>query len=324
VSSRCSSSCYGEPATPLVPDAGARPPTISAIGALPMKDSADSYHVAALLTDGSGYTVLVALPTDDVQDATDQLAAVLLAGAPILFALLVGLSWLVVGRALAPMTALHRRQEEFVSDAAHELRTPLAALHARLELLESDTTAEGEVRTELPRLRAEVARMSALVDGLLALVRSGDGRLQGVDVDLDDVVRNAVRRLRERTTHTVDVPTMDAVRVSGDTSALSRLVDNLLDNAARHARSAITVTVAADRGEGVVTVADDGPGIAAEDRERIFGRFTRMDSARARDEGGAGLGLAIVRAVARAHGGDVTVIDDGPGAHFEVRLPAVR
>jgi signal transduction histidine kinase len=306
------------PLTPLIAGRGDDPATITGTGPLSVPQSADAYRVAALRTT-NGLTILVALPADDVKDATDQLANVLLLGAPILFVLLVAVAWLVTGRALAPLSALHHRQQEFVSDAAHELRSPLASLQARLELLES--SPDTDLPAEAPRLRTEVARLGAIVDGLLALVRSADGRPAAVDVDLDDVARQSVDRLRERTTHRLDVSVAPA-RVRGDASALARLVDNLLDNAARHATSTVTVTLHVERGTALLEVADDGPGIRPGDRDRVFGRFTRLDDARSRDGGGAGLGLANVRAVAEAHGGDVSVTDAAPGARLDVRRPA--
>ena len=307
------------PPDPLLGTGGTRPASITATGPLPLPNPADSYHVAALRTPDGAFTVFVALPSDDVADAVGRLTRVLAIGAPLLFLVLVALAWAVIGRALAPMTALHRRQQEFVSDAAHELRTPLAGLLARLELVGEDDTLDA--RAELPRLRSEVARMGSLVEGLLALVRAGDNRPPSTDVDLDDVVRESVERLRDRTTLTVDATAVQPLQTSGDRAALSRLVDNLLDNAERHAASRISVTLARERQTGVLTVADDGPGIAPTDRERVFGRFTRLDTSRARTDGGAGLGLAIVRAVADAHGGDVAVHDNAPGAALVVRIP---
>jgi signal transduction histidine kinase len=110
--------------------------------------------------------------------------------------------------------------------------------------------------------------------------------------------------------------------VAGDPDALSRLLVNLLDNAVRHAASQVCVSVRADDGWAVLVVSDDGPGIPAEDAERAFGRFSRLDDARSRTgEQGAGLGLAIVRSTAEAHGGSVSLSDAEPGLRAVVRLP---
>ena len=115
---------------------------------------------------------------------------------------------------------------------------------------------------------------------------------------------------------------VSAARVEGDRSQLARLVRNLLDNAARHAASVVIVTLSEDGGQAVLRVDDDGPGIALDDRERIFERFTRGDEGRARHQGGAGLGLSLVKAIALAHGGTVTAAEaPAGGARFEVRLP---
>jgi signal transduction histidine kinase len=107
----------------------------------------------------------------------------------------------------------------------------------------------------------------------------------------------------------------------GERDALGRVVANLLDNAVRHAASSVRLTVTADGAYQMITVADDGPGIPAADRERVFQRFTRLDDGRARDAGGSGLGLAIVRELVRRHDGTVTLSDAEPGLRVEVRLP---
>jgi signal transduction histidine kinase len=107
----------------------------------------------------------------------------------------------------------------------------------------------------------------------------------------------------------------------GERDALGRVVANLLDNATRHAASQVRLGVAADGAYQRISVVDDGPGIRAADRERVFQRFTRLDDGRARDAGGSGLGLAIVRELVRRHGGTVTLSDAGPGLRVDVRLP---
>ncbi|MDQ1424348.1 MAG: hypothetical protein QOD72_1846, partial [Acidimicrobiaceae bacterium] len=142
------------------------------------------------------------------------------------------------------------------------------------------------------------------------------------DVDLDELVNTEIARLRALGV-VVDDSGVAAARVQGDRAALARLVRNLADNAARHARSRMAVTVTTEHGDAIVRVDDDGPGVPAADRERVFERFTRLDEGRARGAGGAGLGLALVQAVVVAHGGAVRVVD-APlgGARFEARFPA--
>ena len=171
---------------------------------------------------------------------------------------------------------------------------------------------------------AESVRMQGLVDQLLVLTRAGEGpaRVPREDVDLDDLALAEVRRVA-RSGLAVDTTGVGAGRVHADPVALAQVVRNLVDNAARHARSRVAVSVADAPGAVVLTVEDDGPGIPADARERVFERFVRLDEARARDAGGSGLGLAIVREVVAGHGGSVTV---GPsalgGARFVVRLPS--
>jgi signal transduction histidine kinase len=142
------------------------------------------------------------------------------------------------------------------------------------------------------------------------------------DVDLDDLALAEARRVA-RTGLAVDTSGVGAGRVSGDGASLAQVVRNLADNAARHADAAMAVSVRETGGFVELTVDDDGPGVPEEQRERVFGRFVRLDEARARDTGGSGLGLAIVREIVAAHGGTVAVARSGlGGACFTVRLPA--
>jgi signal transduction histidine kinase len=170
----------------------------------------------------------------------------------------------------------------------------------------------------------EVLRMERLVDDLLLLARSDaqpDGR--GAAMDLDDVVLAEVGRAREMGGVPIRVDAFVPARVRGDASELGRVVRNLLENAQRHAAALVTVELSVQNGTVALAVGDDGPGIPPDDRERVFERFTRLDEARDRDHGGAGLGLAIVRDVLRLHGGDIRVEEGGPGgARFVVTLPA--
>ncbi|MDQ2852173.1 MAG: ATP-binding protein, partial [Actinomycetota bacterium] len=138
---------------------------------------------------------------------------------------------------------------------------------------------------------------------------------------LDDLVLAEARRLRERGPH-LNISVVSAARVLGQRSSLDRVARNLLDNAARHAATTVTVQLTSTEDLVRLIVRDDGPGIADADRERVFDRFTRLDDARSTDQGGAGLGLAIVRDVVRSYGGQVTITDNNPGAVFTVTLPA--
>jgi signal transduction histidine kinase len=170
---------------------------------------------------------------------------------------------------------------------------------------------------------ADVHRLSRLVDDLLVLARVEDGapRSESTQVDLVEVVDGTLGRTMSTALlrRTGDENAM----VWGDADALTRVVANLVDNAALHARAEVTVDVHAAPGDGVtLTVADDGPGIPAAARDSVFERFTRLDEARSRDAGGTGLGLPIVRELVRAHGGEVRLEDNAPGVRAVVRLPA--
>ncbi|WP_426324016.1 sensor histidine kinase [Microbacterium sp. E-13] len=213
-------------------------------------------------------------------------------------------------------------QRRFVSDASHELRSPLATIrqHAELAQLHPEATS---VRDLAEVVHEEGLRMQDLVDALLLLTRLDEKAvLRQEPVDVDDLALAEVKRLRAAGT-VVDASGIHAARVRGDAHLLGRLLRNLADNAARHARSGVAIAVDERDGQVLLTVDDDGAGVPPAERERVFERFVRLDEARARDAGGSGLGLAIVRAIAEAEGGSVRV-EDSPlgGARFAVTLPA--
>jgi signal transduction histidine kinase len=215
------------------------------------------------------------------------------------------------------------RQRQFVSDASHELRSPLATIRAKVEVAAIHPVAADWTDVSGTVL-GEVDRLDDLVGDLLQLARldeTGGTLPTTADVDLDELATAEVRRLRGLGTP-VDDHGVGAARVQGDRAGLGRALRNLVDNAARHAHREVAVGVAVDGPDAVVTVDDDGPGVPAGERERVFERFTRLDEGRARGAGGAGLGLALVRAVALAHGGTARVLDSPlGGARFELRLP---
>ena len=215
------------------------------------------------------------------------------------------------------------RQERFVADAAHELRTPLATLRARVEtaLARGDDGAADQ--RLLPDLLDEAVRMSSLVDRLLLLAR-GDAGMVTVNarpVDLDDVLRDVISSTRVGDV-TVRVTEIRPVQVLGEPSLLEQVFRNLLENAARHARTTVEVALSSDPGSAVLTVDDDGPGIPPPVRDDVFRRFVRLDDSRGREQGGVGLGLAIVAEIVRVHSGSVEVADSPTGgARLRVRLP---
>ncbi|MFI5772960.1 ATP-binding protein [Streptomyces sp. NPDC051658] len=228
---------------------------------------------------------------------------------------------------LTALEASVERQRRFVADASHELRSPIASLRTQLEV----GAAHPEL-LDVPGAVADTVRLQALAADLLLLARLDAGERPGrTALDLGALVREEVsQRTGDRIAVTVSVPDSGpdsgTFEVAGSRGQLARVIGNLLDNAERHARSTVTVSVrAAERGGVVVSVTDDGPGVPPEERERIFERFVRLDDARTRDDGGAGLGLAIARDVAARHGGRLTV--DGAregGARFELWLPGAR
>ncbi|MCH0540410.1 HAMP domain-containing histidine kinase [Streptomyces sp. MUM 203J] len=223
------------------------------------------------------------------------------------------------------LEAASARQREFVADAAHELRSPLAALRTQLEgALRHPEGADWE--GVVAGAAADVVRLQALADDLLLLARM-DGTPYaeaGGVVDLSGIAEDLVREHRHLPTSEGLTLELDAppVRVPGDAGSLERLLRNLLGNACRHATARVLVAVRVEDGTAVLEVLDDGPGIPADDRERVFARFTRLDEARARSSGGAGLGLAIAREIAVRHGGTLrAAASRWGGARLVARLP---
>jgi signal transduction histidine kinase len=221
---------------------------------------------------------------------------------------------------LGRLQAAADRQRTFVSDASHELRSPIAAATVQLDVALADPDGT-DWETTAHVVLAEQRRLAGLVDDLLTLA-SLDERAQPVlaeEVDLEELALEEAARGRCRAV-TVDVAL--PVRVSGSHALLTRLLANLVDNAARHARSEVRVVVDRAGEEAIVHVDDDGPGVAPADRAVVFDRFTRLDPARQHSTGGAGLGLAIASTIAAQHGGSLHC-EDAPsgGARFTLRLP---
>lgn len=218
------------------------------------------------------------------------------------------------------------RERRFVSDASHELRTPITGVRS---LLESEPEDLAEVRSSRAEALAAVDALADLVDDLLALAKADDGGRHAtgatrVPVDLDDLVLARARSLGRTTGLTIDTRGVSGGQVSGRDTDLGRVVENLAANAARYAVSTIAFTVQQEGDTVVLTVTDDGPGIPEADRGRVFERFTTLDDSRSGVRGGTGLGLSIVAAIVAAHGGTVAAGDgDGRGTRFTVRLPAV-
>jgi two-component system, OmpR family, sensor kinase len=222
------------------------------------------------------------------------------------------------------------RMRRFVADASHELRTPLTAVRGLAEfcLQQGEAASREEMTRLMTRIQQQATRMGLLVDDLLLLAQFDEDRpLDRQPVDASSVAAEAV--LMARTvprSHSLTLHAApDPVIVSADGGRLRQVIDNLIGNALQHTPPETLVTVAVDSvpGYGQITVADNGPGMTAEQASRVFERFYRTDDARGRARGGTGLGLSIAAALVHAHGGTITVDPRprGDGATFRVRLP---
>lgn len=228
-----------------------------------------------------------------------------------------------MNRMLARLESARNSQQRFVSDASHELRSPITTIrqHAEVALAHPDRTSSEELAEVV---LAEELRIQRLVEDLLLLALADEhGPLSRVPVDLDDLVFEEAQRLRSTTSLQVDTSQTGAARVTGDAQALRRLLRNLGENAARHASDRIDMSLSERDNSVLLSVDDDGPGIPLTDRNRVLQRFVRLDEARSRDDGGSGLGLAIVDEVARAHGGSVAIWQSPlGGTRVQVVLPS--
>jgi signal transduction histidine kinase len=227
---------------------------------------------------------------------------------------------------LARLEEGHDRQRRFVSDASHELRSPVATIrqHAEVALAHPKQSRVEELAEVVLE---EDVRLQRLVENLLLLTRMDERtvQLRMAPVDLDDIILEEAQRLRSTTELRIRTDGVSAGRVAGDFAQLQKLVRNVTENAARHARSTVELSLTEADGEVLLRVDDDGKGIPQPERKRVFERFVRLDEARARDSGGSGLGLAIVAEIAAAHGGSVAVLE-GPlgGVRIETHLPLLE
>ena len=223
--------------------------------------------------------------------------------------------------------ASESRLRQFVADASHELRTPVATIRGYAELYRTGALAGPEQLDDaMRRTEEEAVRMGTLVDDLLHLARLDQGRpMEREAFDLGELVADAVRDARAVEPDRLIVATVDApTTVVGDRARLQQVVANLLANARVHAPGApIEVRVGAEDGRAVVEVRDEGPGMSEADAARAFERFYRADASRSRHHGGSGLGLSIVDATVRAHGGRASIIT-APGEGTTVRLELPR
>jgi two-component system OmpR family sensor kinase len=211
------------------------------------------------------------------------------------------------------------RMRQFVADASHELRTPLTSVHGISELYRQGAIPSDQIADAFAGIEEQSERMAQLVNDLLLLARRDERLpLDRRPVDLLEVCSDAVRTTTTQRSVSLEmIPGSRAPIVDGDATGLRQVVDNLMVNAVQHGQGDIVVAVGTEGEEAVVRVSDEGPGVAASDRLRVFDRFYRGADDRSRSTGGSGLGLSIVAAIVAAHGGTVNV----QGSVFTVRLP---
>jgi signal transduction histidine kinase len=223
---------------------------------------------------------------------------------------------------LARIEASAERQQRFVADASHELRSPIARMRAEIEVDLAHPLAS-DFRATHRSVLHEAIGMQRLVEDLLLLAGNDADRNPCMGtVDLDELVEAEADRLRRNGTRTVHTVGVFPVQVPGDSARLTRAVRNLADNAARHATGNVWFTMSKTASHAELRVADDGHGVPKDQREQIFERFARLDEARSTSTGGSGLGLAISQSIVASHGGSLAVTDDrSGGACFIMRLP---
>lgn len=220
------------------------------------------------------------------------------------------------------LDAASASQRQFVADASHELRSPLATIRAVHEIaaLHPEAQEWDQVGREV---LGELDRVDRLVADMLLLARADERGIPLTleEVDLDDILHQEADRLRR--VHGLDVSLhAPPVRVVADRHQLARAVRNLTDNAARHTTSRVELRLTRGDASATIEVIDDGPGIPSDDRDRVFDRFVRLDQSRARTQGGTGLGLPIAREIAQSLGGTLELIDSDTGARFTLTIPA--
>lgn len=335
------------------------------VDGLPVGDEPFRVVAGTAEVQGKVLTVYVGSSLEPVDQAVRELLVGLALGAPALLVLVIGLTWVAVGRALQPVEQiraevagigereLHRRvpqppendeigrlastmntmldrledaaarKRRFLADASHELRSPLTGIRSQLEVDLAHPDRADWQATERDLLE-ETLHMQRLVDDLLDLATLDETPVSAEHdlVDVDEIVLAEVRRITTRGRVIVDARKVTAAQVTGDTDALGRAIRNLLDNAERHATRTVKIAVRQHGPNVQISVSDDGPGVAEQDRSRIFERFARADAARSRSHGGSGLGLSIARDIVEAHNGTLTLAEAERGASFVIDLPA--
>jgi len=338
-------------------------PTLRTMTGLSIDDDAFRVLSTPSSTEVGTVTIHVGQSLEEVEESAAALGRSLLVAGPLLVMLMGVVVWWLVGRTLRPVENiraevmeiqarhLDRRvpvpqssdevarlaaamnemldrlqnasdlQRRFLADASHELRGPLTRMRAELEVDVAHPSTADPWHTHRSVLD-DLSGLQDLVEDLLQLARSDAGvsPLRRAEFDLADIAAEEAASFDDA----IDLTKVESVIMAGDRDQLARALRNLLDNAVRHAESRVSVSVHRVDGRAVVAVADDGAGIQPGDRERVFERFTRLDEARSAKEGGAGLGLAIVRDIVGRHGGTIRIEDGAPGARFVLELPIVE
>ena len=318
---------------------------------------------AAVASTVDGSMVVVASEGEQAEQAVNAVRTILAITGPIVVVVGALVAWAVTGRALAPVNTLRAEldsvirlsesarvgepgtgdeiealatttnsllerlevqsaaRRRFVADASHELKSPIANAKAILETAEAPSQAAGQ------RVLGELHRLQDLVDDLLFLASTDEASpTTATSFDLDDVVFDEAERATVRTDKIIDASGVVPARAKADRNEVARAIRNLIENAVRHADHRVVAAIEPDGDRWMVVVADDGPGIPFEQRDRVFDRFTRLDSDRTRADGGTGLGLSIVASIAARNHGSVQVSSghettSTDGARFEFRLP---
>lgn len=280
------------------------------------------------LSDGN--FVAVGRPLRLIEHQLETLRVVFLTGGLVGLAVALASGFWLAGRTLRPIKNALDSQRQFVSDASHELRTPIAVAKANNALLLDDPEATIEAHLDQAEaVAAELDHLGVLVGDLATLARADEGaaNLMLESLDLGELVAEVARDMDALAElHQVDLAfETGIVPVYGDRARLRQLMVILIDNALKYAAGSVNVRCFVEGSRAAVSVFDDGPGVSPEDQTRIFERFYRADVERTRGKGGMGLGLAIARWIVEAHGGRISVTSGpGQGTTFNVSIPVAR
>ena len=277
-----------------------------------------------------GFAV-VAEPLSVIEDGLSRLRRNFFAGVPLVLLLASVGGYFLARKSLAPIAASFKEQQRFIADASHELRTPLAVLRGETEVVLARTRTVDEYQKSLALIQDEAERLSRIVEDLFILARQPIDRpvaLIKAPVSLNEAISDCARAaevlaIRKGVQLNLDNSSA-SIALNGDEELIRRMILNLLDNAVKYTPEGgrISLTLAQSNGDAEIVVRDTGIGIDKNDQKRVFDRFYRVDKARSRELGGAGLGLSIVRWIVDVHGGEIRVDSTpGQGSTFLVKLP---